>query len=38
METDLKETVWQDVDWIQLAQDRDQRRVFVKMLRNFPFS
>jgi hypothetical protein len=32
---DLQETGWLDVDWIDLAQDRDQRRalVFHKMLK-----
>jgi hypothetical protein len=28
---DLKVTCWEDVDWIHLAQYRDQWRAFVKM-------
>jgi hypothetical protein len=27
---DLKEIVWEDVDWIHVAQDRDRCRAFVK--------
>jgi hypothetical protein len=30
---DLKELVLKDVDWINLAQDRDEWRVFVDTLR-----
>jgi hypothetical protein len=36
MEKDLKEIVWEGVDWIHLAQDRDQWRALVDMLKNFP--
>jgi hypothetical protein len=37
MEVDLKEIVWEVVDWIHLAQDRNQWRFLVNMLENFPF-
>jgi hypothetical protein len=30
----LKEIGWEDVDWIHLAQDRDQWRVLVNMVTN----
>jgi hypothetical protein len=29
---DLREIGWDDVDWIYLAQDREQWRALVKML------
>jgi len=32
---DLKETVWEGVDWIHRAQDRDQCRACVNMVMNF---
>jgi hypothetical protein len=32
---DLKETGWEGVDWIYLAEDRDQWRAFVKTVMNF---
>jgi hypothetical protein len=31
---DLKEIGWKSVDWIHLAQDRDQRRALVNMVLN----
>jgi hypothetical protein len=31
---DLMETGWEDVDWIHLPQDRDQRRALVNTLMN----
>jgi hypothetical protein len=31
---DLREIGWDGVDWIDLAQDRDQWRVLVKMVMN----
>jgi hypothetical protein len=31
---DLRETGWGGIDWIDLAQDRDQWRVLVKMVMN----
>jgi hypothetical protein len=31
----LKETGWDGMDWIDLAQDRDQWRAFVKTVTNF---
>jgi hypothetical protein len=30
----LAEIGWEDVDWIHLAQDRDQWRVLVKKIMN----
>jgi hypothetical protein len=30
----IKMEGWEDVDWIQLAQDRDQRRAVVKTVMN----
>jgi hypothetical protein len=30
----LKETGWEGMDWIHLAQDRDQRRALVNMVIN----
>jgi hypothetical protein len=32
---DLRVIGWRDVDWIDLAQDRDQWRTFVSMVMNF---
>jgi hypothetical protein len=31
---DLKEIEWDGMDWIYLAQDRDQWRAFVNMVMN----
>jgi hypothetical protein len=31
---DLREIGWGSMDWIDLAQDRDQRRAFVNMVMN----
>jgi hypothetical protein len=31
---DLSEIGWDGMDWIDLAQDRDQRRALVKMVKN----
>jgi hypothetical protein len=31
---DLKETEWDGVDWIDMAQDRDQWRALVNMVMN----
>jgi hypothetical protein len=31
---DLKEIWWEDVDWIHLAQDKDERRVLVNTVMN----
>jgi hypothetical protein len=33
---DLKETGFGDVDWINLAQDRDRWRALVKTVMNLP--
>jgi hypothetical protein len=32
--TDLRETEWEDVDWIHLAQERDKRWALVKTVMN----
>jgi hypothetical protein len=32
---DLREIGWDDMDWIRLAQDRDQWRAFVNSVINF---
>jgi hypothetical protein len=32
---DLREMVWGGVDWIDLAQDRDQWRALVSTVMNF---
>jgi hypothetical protein len=32
---DLREIGWDGVDWINLAQDRDQWRALVNMVMNF---
>jgi hypothetical protein len=32
--TDLREIVWECVDWIHLAQDRDQWQNIVNMIMN----
>jgi hypothetical protein len=34
IEIDLREMRWDDVDWIDLAQDRDQWRALVNMVMN----
>jgi hypothetical protein len=34
---DFVEMVWEGVDWIHLAQDRDRWRVLVNMVINFRF-
>jgi hypothetical protein len=34
IKTDLKEIGWEDVGWIDLAEDRDDRRILVKMVIN----
>jgi hypothetical protein len=34
IKTDLKETGWEDVDWIHLVQDRDQWQAFVNTIMN----
>jgi hypothetical protein len=35
---DLREIEWDSVDWIDLAQDRDQRRALVNTVMNFQVS
>jgi hypothetical protein len=35
---DLRETGWDGMDWIELAQDRDQRRVLVNTVLNLRVS
>jgi hypothetical protein len=32
MRKDVKEIDWEDVDWVHLAQDRDQWRTVVKFV------
>jgi hypothetical protein len=32
---DLREIGWDGVDWVDLAQDRDQRRALVNTVMNF---
>jgi hypothetical protein len=32
---DLRETGWDGMDWIDLAQNRDQWKAFVNMVMNF---
>jgi hypothetical protein len=32
---DLQEVGWRDMDWIDLAQDRDKRRPLVNAAMNF---
>jgi hypothetical protein len=34
---DLREIGWDDMDWIDLAQDRDQWRALVNMVMIFEF-
>jgi hypothetical protein len=34
---DLREIGWGDVDWIDMAQDRDQWRALVNMVMNLGF-
>jgi hypothetical protein len=34
IKTDLREIRWDGVDWIDLAQDRDQRRALVNTVMN----
>jgi hypothetical protein len=31
---DLRDIGWSDMDWVNLAQDRNQRRVFVNAVMN----
>jgi hypothetical protein len=31
---DLREIGWEDVDWIHMAQDRDQLQALVNMVKN----
>jgi hypothetical protein len=33
---DLRETGWDEVDWIDMAQDRDQWRALVNTVLNLP--
>jgi hypothetical protein len=33
---DLRETGWDGMDWIDVAQDRDQWRALVKTVMNLP--
>jgi len=35
---DLRETGWEDVDWMHLALNRDQWRALVNSLMNLPIS
>jgi hypothetical protein len=35
IEMDLREIGWGDIDWIDLAQDRDQWRALVNTVMNF---
>jgi hypothetical protein len=35
---DLKETGWDDMDWIDLAEDRDQWRAVLNTVMNLPVS
>jgi hypothetical protein len=34
---DLRDIVWESVDWIRLAQDRDQWRALVNTVMNLRF-
>jgi hypothetical protein len=34
----LRETGWDGMDWIDLVQDRDQRRALVNTVMNIPVS
>jgi hypothetical protein len=34
IEVDLRETGWDGIEWIELAQDRDQRRALVNTVMN----
>jgi hypothetical protein len=34
IEMDLREVEWDDMDWINVAQDRDQWRALVNMVMN----
>jgi hypothetical protein len=34
IKTDLREIGWDDIDWIDLAQDRDQWRTLVNTVMN----
>jgi hypothetical protein len=38
IEINLRETVWEAVDWIRLAEDRDQLRVVVNTVMNLRVS
>jgi hypothetical protein len=35
IKVDLREIVWDGMDWIELAQDRDQWRVLMNAVMNF---
>jgi hypothetical protein len=35
---DLRETGWNDIDWVDLAQDRDQSRALVNSVMNLRLS
>jgi hypothetical protein len=34
IKVDLREIIWDDVDWIDMAQDRDQWRALVNTVLN----
>jgi len=38
VKTDLRETGWEDVDWIHLAQDRDRWRALIYKVMNLRFA
>jgi hypothetical protein len=35
IKVDLRDTEWDDVDWVGLAEDRDQWRALVNTVMNF---
>jgi hypothetical protein len=35
IKVDLREAGWGDIDWIDVIQDRNQRRTVVKIVMNF---
>jgi hypothetical protein len=37
IKVDLKEIEWEDMEWIQLSQDRDQWQALVKLVMNISF-